>query len=132
MKKSTNSKTPNSEASSPKASVPNNIFDVFHEMKQAYFSKVPENIQILDSFILFMALISIIQVIYCLLIRTTHPIDSLIGGIFCTTGTALLISALRIQLTCPFYFEDVSPKTAFTDFVVCCIVFFIGCASVLV
>ncbi|KAL5368660.1 DAD1/Ost2 like dolichyl-diphospho-oligosaccharide-protein glycosyltransferase, epsilon unit [Cryptosporidium parvum] len=132
MKKSTNSKTPNSEVSSPKVPASNNILDVFQEMKQAYFSKVPENIQILDSFILFMALISIIQIIYCLLIRTTYPIDSLIGGVFCTTGTALLVSALRIQLTCPSYFGDVSPKTAFTDFVICCIVFFIGCASVLV
>ncbi|KAJ1608867.1 putative transmembrane domain-containing protein [Cryptosporidium canis] len=132
MKRSANSRNSGSEASSPKSPVPSNVFDVFKEMKQAYFLKVPKNIQVLDLFILFMTSISIIQGVYCLLIRTTYPLDSLIGGIFCTIGTALLVSALRIQLTCPSYFGNVSPKTAFSDFVICCIVFFIGCASVLV
>ncbi|OII75395.1 dolichyl-diphospho-oligosaccharide-protein epsilon unit [Cryptosporidium ubiquitum] len=130
MKKT--NKTSGSEASSPKTPTANNVLDVFQEMKQAYLLKVPENIQVLDSFILFMVIISIIQVVYCLLIQTTYPLDSLIGGVFCTIGTALLVLALRIQLTCPSYFGNISPKTAFTDFVICCIVFFIGCASVLI
>lgn len=133
MKKQASSKATSPETSPrSKTRATNSLFDVFEEVKEAYFSKVPENIQVLDSFILFMVFISIVQAIYCLLIQTTYPLDSLIGGIFCTTGTALLVSALRVQLTCPSYFGNVSPKTAFSDFVICCIVFFIGCASVLV
>ncbi|KAF7458953.1 DAD family protein [Cryptosporidium felis] len=131
MKKSPN-KNQNSPKNAVKTPTPGNLQDVIREIKEAYLKRVPKNIQILDSFILYMAVISIVQIVYCLLIQTTYPIDSLIGGVFCSVGTALLVSALRIQLTCPSFFGDISAKTAFTDFVICCIVFFIGCASVLV
>ncbi|KAH7647628.1 DAD1 Ost2 like dolichyl-diphospho-oligosaccharide- glycosyltransferase [Cryptosporidium bovis] len=109
-----------------------NLSNALREIKEKYLENVPENIRILDSFVFFLVLVAFIQVIYCIIVRTTYPLDSLIGGIFSSIGTALLVSVLRIQLTYPSFFSYVSQKTAFTDFLICCTVFFIGCASLLV
>ena len=108
------------------------LYCVIKEIKEKYLENVPENIRILDSYIFFLVVIAVAQVIYCIIIQTTYPLDSFIGGVFCAIGTALLVSVLRIQLTCPSFFNDVSPKTAFNDFMICCTVFLIGCASLLV
>ncbi|KAH8741555.1 DAD1/Ost2 like dolichyl diphospho oligosaccharide protein glycosyltransferase [Cryptosporidium ryanae] len=109
-----------------------NLNSALKEIKEKYFENVPENIQILDSFIFFLVMVAIIQVIYFIIVQKTYPLDSFIGGVFSSLGTALLVSVLRIQLTQTSFFNNVSQQTAFTDFMICCTVFFIGCASLLV
>ncbi|OII78197.1 DAD family protein [Cryptosporidium andersoni] len=108
------------------------LAEVFTEIMTSYLKVVPKHIQVIDWFISYLTIITIAQLIYCIFIGMAYPLNSFIAGIFTSGGTALLVLALRIQLIAPELFDNISPKTAIFDFLICSFVFFIGCASLLV
>ena len=64
---------------------------------EAYNKSTPKKQKLIDGFIVFNIILSLIQLAYEKLV-TDYPFNSFLAGFFCTMGTASLTACLRVQL----------------------------------
>ena len=86
-------------------------------MKANYMRETNSRIRMIDSLVISLALVSLLQVAYAVVGGSTFPFNSFLSGLFSSTGTLVLAVCLRMQLTNQDIF-DVKPERAFADFLV--------------
>lgn len=92
----------------------------------AEYKKTPQQIKIIDVFLLYTLLTAGAQVSYMLLVGS-FPFNSFLAGLFCCLGFFVLTVCLRMQLDPSNKdFKDISPERAFADYVLCNMVLFLG------
>ncbi|KAJ4288016.1 oligosaccharyltransferase complex subunit epsilon [Kalmusia sp. IMI 367209] len=83
-----------------------------------YVEKTPQRVKLLDSFMVFLIVVGVLQFAYCLLVGN-FPFNAFLSGFSATVGQFVLTASLRIQ-TNPENkadFESISHERAFADFV---------------
>ncbi|KAL1603735.1 oligosaccharyltransferase complex subunit epsilon [Paraconiothyrium brasiliense] len=83
-----------------------------------YVEKTPQRTKLLDSFMVFLIVVGVLQFAYCLIVGN-FPFNAFLSGFSATVGQFVLTASLRIQ-TNPenkSEFENISHERAFADFV---------------
>lgn len=91
----------------------NSFSGIWKEIKQVY-KNVPSHLRGFDAFILFGALVVILQLAYAV-VSNAYPFNSMISSISGSLGFIVLILALRLHLT-PEVNSTVTNSRAFVDF----------------
>ncbi|KAH6774048.1 Defender against death protein [Perilla frutescens var. hirtella] len=91
---------------------------LFQSLRSAYVA-TPNNVKIIDLYILFALFTAVIQVGYMAVVGS-FPFNSFLSGVLSCVGTAVLAVSLRIQVNRDNKeFKDLPPERAFADFVLC-------------
>ncbi|KAL8459777.1 hypothetical protein ACS0TY_031627 [Phlomoides rotata] len=91
---------------------------LFQSLRSAYVA-TPNNLKIIDLYIVFAIVTAIIQVVYMAVVGS-FPFNSFLSGVLSCVGTAVLAVSLRIQVNKDNKeFKDLPPERAFADFVLC-------------
>ncbi|KAH6790696.1 Defender against death protein [Perilla frutescens var. hirtella] len=91
---------------------------LFQSLRSAYVA-TPNNLKIIDLYILFALFTAVIQVGYMAVVGS-FPFNSFLSGVLSCVGTAVLAVSLRIQVNKDNKeFKDLPPERAFADFVLC-------------
>ncbi|KAJ4345504.1 oligosaccharyltransferase complex subunit epsilon [Didymosphaeria variabile] len=83
-----------------------------------YVEKTPQRTKLLDSFMVFLVVVGVLQFVYCLIVGN-FPFNAFLSGFSATVGQFVLTASLRMQ-TNPenkAEFEKISHERAFADFV---------------
>jgi len=94
------------------------ITGIIQSVKKAYSQSTSTRIKLLDLLIVNLLILTVIQVAYVVVSRSSFPFNSVLSGFFSSLGSAVVAAALRIQLTNPAEFGDIKPDRAFADFLV--------------
>ncbi|KAF2468106.1 defender against death DAD protein [Lindgomyces ingoldianus] len=92
--------------------------DIVLSVWNKYLEKTPQRVKLLDSFMGFLAVVGVLQFVYCCLVGN-FPFNAFLSGFSATVGQFVLTASLRIQ-TNPenkAEFESISTERAFADFV---------------
>lgn len=81
-----------------------------------YRAETPERVKLLDLFALFLFVVGITQLGYCLLVGS-FPFNSFLAGFIAAMGTCSLTVCFRTQITCPEHFK-LSTERMFADYLV--------------
>ncbi|KAK7191728.1 hypothetical protein DPSP01_008039 [Paraphaeosphaeria sporulosa] len=109
-----------STSSAPKANKGNSADaqQIVQDVWNKYVNKTPQRVKLLDSFMLFLIVVGVLQFVYCLIVGN-FPFNAFLSGFSATVGQFVLTASLRIQ-TNPenkAEFESISHERAFADFV---------------
>ncbi|KAK4400284.1 Dolichyl-diphosphooligosaccharide--protein glycosyltransferase subunit DAD1 [Sesamum angolense] len=70
---------------------------LFHSLRSAPPTATPNNLKIIDLYIVFAAVTAVIQVVYMAIVGS-FPFNSFLSGVLSCVGTAVLAVSLRIQV----------------------------------
>ncbi|KAI9891022.1 MAG: oligosaccharyltransferase complex subunit epsilon [Vezdaea aestivalis] len=107
---------PTSSSSSKTSS--NDPSAILQSLWDAYTTKTPQRIKLLDTFLVFLVASGAIQFVYCVL-AGNYPFNAFLSGFSATVGQFVLTASLRIQ-TNPantLEFKGTSPERAFADYI---------------
>ncbi|KAF9735874.1 hypothetical protein PMIN06_010908 [Paraphaeosphaeria minitans] len=91
---------------------------IVQDVWSKYVNKTPQRVKLLDSFMVFLIVVGVLQFVYCLIVGN-FPFNAFLSGFSATVGQFVLTASLRIQ-TNPenkAEFESISHERAFADFV---------------
>lgn len=83
-----------------------------------YSTSTNTRIKLADLLIVSLLTLTAVQIAYVVVSGYTFPYQSLISGLFSSAGSAVLTTALRIQLTNPKSFANIKPERAFADYLI--------------
>ncbi|CAM9717871.1 unnamed protein product [Heterosigma akashiwo] len=92
------------------------------------YKNTPIRLKLIDAYLLFVALVGGIQVLYCLLVGS-FPFNSFLSGFFCALGAFCFGVSLRLQVGGSGDFKGTSPEKAFAEFVFCNMVLFLAAVN---
>nr|OQO00549.1 hypothetical protein B0A51_17199 [Rachicladosporium sp. CCFEE 5018] len=116
-----NKPAPSSTSTSPSVSPVKNTSDaqqIAIGVWNNYVDRTPQRTKLLDSFLLFLVTVGVLQFVYCV-IAGNFPFNAFLAGFSATVGQFVLTASLRIQ-TNPENksdFEGLSHERAFADYV---------------
>jgi oligosaccharyltransferase complex subunit epsilon len=90
---------------------------------KSYWKSTPQDLQLLDVFILYSFLSGVLQFLY-LMIVGQFPFNSFVSGFISCVGQFVLTVNLRLQLTNPSDFHNISKQRAYLDYVVTNLILF--------
>ncbi|KAK3341514.1 DAD/Ost2, partial [Lasiosphaeria hispida] len=95
-----------------------------------YQDSTPQRTKLIDAFLAFLAVVGVLQFVYCVL-AGNYPFNAFLSGFSATVGQFVLTASLRIQTTeaNKADFPSVSPERAFADFVVCSLILHFFCVN---
>ncbi|KAK0655730.1 DAD/Ost2, partial [Cercophora newfieldiana] len=95
-----------------------------------YQKQTPQRTKLIDAFMAFLAVVGILQFVYCVL-AGNYPFNAFLSGFSATVGQFVLTASLRIQTTeaNKSDFPSVSPERAFADYVVCSLILHFFCVN---
>lgn len=99
-------------------------------LKHRYVSMTPPRVRLIDALVIICLCLSALQILYRCIVGS-FPYNSFLAGVVSTVGVAVLGTGLRMQLTSPWQFRNITAERAITDFLVCCLVLFIGTTTFL-
>jgi len=73
------------------------IRSVWRSLKEGYRSKVPSELQLLDLYVAFLAVVLGVITSFAAVVGT-YPFNSLLAAAFCLIGSAVLTVGLRMQI----------------------------------
>ncbi|KAK9234475.1 DAD family-domain-containing protein [Lipomyces kononenkoae] len=84
----------------------------------SYIKDTPRKLKLVDTFMVFLAAVGIIQFVYCILVGN-YPFNAFLSGFSITVGQFVLAASLRMQANPDNsgQFEKVTPERAFADFI---------------
>jgi len=94
------------------------LAEIWGHFRKEYEKKTPKRIQIIDYFLIFTVVIAGLQFLYVML-AGQFPFNSFLAGFICSVGLFVFTVCLRLQVTNPSDFHNISQERAYADFVVC-------------
>lgn len=94
------------------------IQEVIETVQRNYLRESNSRIRLIDLLIVSLAVLSVIQVAYVVLGRSSFPFNSFLSGLLSSFGSMVLAIALRLQLTNRQMFSDIKPERAFAEFLI--------------
>jgi len=91
-------------------------YDILNSFLGEYRSKTTRRVQMLDVFIIFAFVTSLLQYFYMARI-SDYPYNSYLSSVLASLGFGVLTVALRLQLTNPREFGNLSPEAAFASYI---------------
>ncbi|KAK3208406.1 hypothetical protein GRF29_77g688411 [Pseudopithomyces chartarum] len=91
---------------------------IVQDVWSKYVQKTSQRVKLLDSFMVFLVVVGVLQFVYCMIVGN-FPFNAFLSGFSATVGQFVLTASLRIQ-TNPenkAEFENISHERAFADFV---------------
>ncbi|KAK0731573.1 DAD family-domain-containing protein [Lasiosphaeris hirsuta] len=103
---------------------------LFNNLVSYYQDSTPQRTKLIDAFLAFLAVVGVLQFVYCVL-AGNYPFNAFLSGFSATVGQFVLTASLRIQTTeaNKADFPSVSPERAFADFVVCSLILHFFCVN---
>lgn len=107
------------------------VFRILGEFKKNYDKETPQLLKIIDVFLVYQFLTGVLQFVYCVLVGT-FPFNSFLSGFISTVGSFILTGkvsfthkmltrlqvCLRIQVSSPGTFRNISKERAFFDYLI--------------
>ena len=90
---------------------------------EQYKKKSSNEVQIIDLFLVYALLSGILQIIYAI-IMGSFPFNSFISGLVSSVGLFIFTVCLRLQITNPKTFGNISRTRAYLDYVICNLILF--------
>ncbi len=97
--------------------------DISSQFLKEYYRKTPSRLQIIDAFLVFAVLTGVIQFMYMLFI-SNFPYNSFLAGFLASVGFFVFTVALRLQISDPKDFGNISAERAFASYIVCNLILF--------
>jgi len=88
-----------------------------------YRKQTPKKLQLIDHFLVFTFLTGVFQFLY-LVIVGQFPFNSFLSGFISSVGVFIFTVSLRLQVSNPSEFHNISTERAYADFVVCNVILF--------
>ncbi|KAK9368423.1 DAD family-domain-containing protein [Lipomyces kononenkoae] len=84
----------------------------------SYIKDTPRKLKLVDTFMVFLVVVGVIQFVYCILVGN-YPFNAFLSGFSITVGQFVLAASLRMQANPDnsSQFEKVTPERAFADFI---------------
>ncbi|KAL4780879.1 DAD family-domain-containing protein, partial [Aspergillus varians] len=93
--------TPTILSSSPKTlSANSSISEIAVHVCQQYLTTTPQRTLLLDTFMVFLALVGVVQFVYCVL-AGNYPFNAFLSGFCAAAGQIVLTASLRMQTSSP-------------------------------
>ncbi|KAK9454343.1 DAD family-domain-containing protein [Dipodascopsis uninucleata] len=91
---------------------------IIQNVVKSYWNDTPQRLKIVDSFLVFLVVVGVLQFVYCILVGN-YPFNAFLSGFAITVGQFVLAASLRIQANTSNSgeFKSVSPERAFADFI---------------
>jgi oligosaccharyltransferase complex subunit epsilon len=94
------------------------VTEIAETVKRNYFKETDSRIRLIDLLIVSLGVLSILQIGYVAVGRSSFPFNSFLSGLLSSGGSMVLAVALRSQLTNRHMFADIKPERAFADFLI--------------
>ena len=91
-------------------------------LSKNYSQKTSTRTMLIDLFIVYNVILTVIQLVYEKLI-SDYPFNSFLAGFFCTLGMATLTACLRTQVE--YSTSNKTEERAYFEYLVCCLILYL-------
>ncbi len=100
-----------------------NLKGIIDTFLSNYKEANPAKLRLIDSFIVFNAILVVLQIIY-LVTNGFDPVNSFLSGVFSCLGFLTLLICLRLHVNPKTKLKDTSVEQVYAEFFVACVLLF--------